>query len=319
MSEICVVGLGAIGTIYAWALQRSGKAKITAVCRSNFRTIADNGLHITSDKLGGINTWRPDRIVNSIADAADRDYDYVICAFKCLPDVAKTPDLISPLLTKTKTFVLIQNGIAIEADLQTAVPDATIISGCAWIDVTAVDGGKTVVQTGQERLTLGYHRPPKTLTNQFDEGAAKESLSVLVDLLQLGGASPEPTDDIDAARWRKILCFSTLCTLSRASVSDILSGKALPDMLPVVRGVMVEVISVARHAGVSTTDLPDNAWDPIIEEAIQDYSDILPGSNPSSFKPSMLVDLEALRPIEVEPIVGGVIKKARELGVSTPR
>lgn len=68
---------------------------------------------------------------------------------RALPDVITTPDLIRPLLAKSHAFVLIQNGIGIELDLQRAVPHATIISGCAYIDSTAVDGGKTIRQTNK--------------------------------------------------------------------------------------------------------------------------------------------------------------------------
>lgn len=39
----------------------------------------------------------------------------------------------------------------------------------------------------------------------------------------------------------------------------------------------------------------------------------------SDFKPSMLVDLEAGRPMEVEGIIGNVVKKARELNINVPR
>ena len=60
-----------------------------------------------------------------------------------------TPKLIEPLLTKSKAFVLIQNGIGIERDLQEAlasaqVHDAVVMSACAWIDTTAIDGGRTI-------------------------------------------------------------------------------------------------------------------------------------------------------------------------------
>lgn len=63
---------------------------------------------------------------------------------RALPDVLPTPRLLGPLLKCTHTFVLIQNGVDIHQDLRAAVPEATIISGCAWIDTTAVNGGRLV-------------------------------------------------------------------------------------------------------------------------------------------------------------------------------
>ncbi len=39
----------------------------------------------------------------------------------------------------------------------------------------------------------------------------------------------------------------------------------------------------------------------------------------ADFKPSILLDLENGRPMELEPIVGNVVRMARERGVETPR
>ncbi len=65
-------------------------------------------------------------------------------AHRTIPDIRTTPETLGPLVAKSNTFILLQNGVGIEHDLRVAVPDATIISGCAWIDATAVDGGKRV-------------------------------------------------------------------------------------------------------------------------------------------------------------------------------
>lgn len=75
-----------------------------------------------------------------------------------------------------------------------------------------------------------------------------------------------------------------------------------------IKGIMGEVIQVARTSGIHTGRLLE-------DEAI----DIIRRTKPSSFKPSMLVDLEANRPIEVEVIIGEVVRKAKEAGVPVPR
>lgn len=75
-----------------------------------------------------------------------------------------------------------------------------------------------------------------------------------------------------------------------------------------MKEIMGEVVLVARTSGIHTgTLLEDEA------------ADIIRRTKPSDFKPSMLVDLEANRPIEVEVIVGEVVRKAAEVGVPVPR
>lgn len=102
--------------------------------------------------------------------------------------------------------------------------------------------------------------------------------------------------------------FSTLCTLTRATVGDVLG---LPESREALEEIMLEALTVARNA--INTDaaacLPDSVATTIIQN-----------ENPeSTFKPSMLVDLEAGRPMEIEAIVGGVIRKAKEFHLSIPR
>ncbi|KAI0784791.1 ketopantoate reductase PanE/ApbA C terminal-domain-containing protein [Abortiporus biennis] len=321
MEDVCLVGFGAIGAIYAYALDRSSKVRVTAVCRSNYSTISENGLEIISDKVGRCSSWKPYRVVRAVEEAADRTYSFIICAMKCVPEILSTPTILGPILSKLTpdsetAFVLLQNGIGIEDDLQTYLNKkglkTPILSGCCWIDTTAVNGGKTVTQYGTERLALGYHVPSvHEDSSNFSENLAKQKLDSLCNMLHSGGVTPEPVDDIDAARWRKVLwnaSFSTICTLSRSTVGDVL---AVPSAKLAIAQVMAEVLSVARAT------LPEKAAATLPDTVIKQ---IIDHENPgSTFKPSMLVDLEHGRPMEVEAIVGGVLKRASAVAVPTPR
>lgn len=75
-----------------------------------------------------------------------------------------------------------------------------------------------------------------------------------------------------------------------------------------IKGIMDEIILVARISGIHTG--------PLLED---EAANILRRTKPSDFKPSMLVDLEANRPIEVEVILGEAVRKAAEFGVPVPR
>ncbi|EKM51612.1 uncharacterized protein PHACADRAFT_150148 [Phanerochaete carnosa HHB-10118-sp] len=316
--EICVVGFGAIGALYAFALERSSEVHLTAVCRSNHIAVRENGLIIESDKLGTHSPWHPYRVVRTVEEAADRPYAFVICAAKCLPDVGLTSSILEPLLktlpsTPETAIVLLQNGVGIEEDVQKAIAGSgatnPVLSGCAWVDVTVVDGGKRVVQHGNERLVLGYHKPPQGYTSTDNRGP--DALNKLCSLLQFAGASAQVASDVDAARWRKVLwnaSFSTMCTLTRTTVGDVL---ALQESRQELKAIMLEVLTVAR-------EIVTEEGAAILSDSVADA--VIQSENPLSvFKPSMLVDLEAGRPMEVEVIVGGIVRKARAHSKSTPR
>lgn len=77
--------------------------------------------------------------------------------------------------------------------------------------------------------------------------------------------------------------------------------------------IMAEVLSVAHAALPPSDSLSSTLSTSVVQE-------IIANENPkSNFKPSMLVDLEARRPMEVEAIVGGVLHKAKAAGVKVPR
>ncbi|KAI0822072.1 ketopantoate reductase PanE/ApbA C terminal-domain-containing protein [Trametes gibbosa] len=327
--DVCVVGLGAIGALYSYALEKSGGARVTAVCRSRLTHvfIEEDGLDIDSEGFGTHTGWKPYRVVRTVEEAADRDYSYIICAAKSVPEVITTPTLLSPLIArlaqsppaKATGFVLLQNGIGIEDDLLAALAKvdapSVVISGCCWVDTTAIEGGRRIVQSGnRERLVLGYHSAPLDSINaKVDEQAGKQSLKDLCGLFRAAGGNVEAAADIDVARWRKVLwnvSFSTLCTLTRAAVGETL---AVESSRTALKDLMHEVLSVARAFLPPSSSVQELLSDQVVEDIVKD-------ENPNSkFRPSMLVDLDYGRPMEVEAIVGGVLRRAKAKNVLTPK
>ena len=99
-----------------------------------------------------------------------------------------------------------------------------------------------------------------------------------------------------------------MCTLTRATVGEIL---AIPEVRENLEAIMLEILSVSRRVlpSEAATQLPDSVARSIVENE----------NTESVFKPSMLVDLECGRPMEVEAIVGGVLRRARSVGVAVPK
>lgn len=77
----------------------------------------------------------------------------------------------------------------------------------------------------------------------------------------------------------------------------------------------LEVISVARSTGISETELPSTAADDTMAFTWRLFSNNMGGS----FKPSMLVDLLSGRPMEIESILGEVVRHGWENNVPIPR
>lgn len=85
-------------------------------------------------------------VCSSISQAADRPYTYVIFATKAIPELTRTPELLTPLLSEPycttypqPTYVNVQNGLNVEVDLYKALQllnpheEPRIISTAAYV------------------------------------------------------------------------------------------------------------------------------------------------------------------------------------------
>lgn len=340
--EVLCIGFGALGTIYSYLLSRGG-AIITAVARSNFQTLTTTGIHISSSSYGEIPSWKPDRTIpeSQPSLAQDRAYDFVVCTFKNVPDHKAASSVIRPFLkegsTKLPTIVLLQNGVGIEEEVQKSLVEGEgvargVISAVAWIGANLMDGGKRVVHGSLERLEMGAYA--STSAPMGEDGRKqisseqKASLEAFASLYLAGGGGGKVVEDIEAIRWQKVLwnaSWGGLSTLSRAPVSQLLTDDTLHYSVGVVRRIMLEILYVARSCGIGESRFPassiDNALNiTLTTSPVEGVRDESKGGNlAADFKPSILLDLENGRPMELEVIIGNVVRKARENGVDTPR
>src|SRR5262249_2465117 len=104
--------------------------------------------------------------------------------------------------------------------------------------------------------------------------------------------------------WVKILgniSFNPISALTGATLAQMVRD---PDVAGLVRNVMTEVTAVASKIGM---ELPVT-----IEQRMAGAEKI------GEHKTSMLQDIEAGRPIEIEPIVGAALELGERLGVAMP-
>ncbi|KZT22253.1 6-phosphogluconate dehydrogenase C-terminal domain-like protein [Neolentinus lepideus HHB14362 ss-1] len=344
--DVLLIGFGAVGAIYALILQKSQKARVTVVARSNYDAINSRGMHIKSAKYGDIPGWKPDRLVKSVSDALDRPYSYVVVCTKYLPEVSATPDILRPLLSvpytskhPQPTYVLLQNGLNVEQDLYYAAKTAKadeeprIISGSVWI-TTNLTAENIVLHGDFDRLTLGVYRPSDSIatSNTPSEQAVLDDFASIV---TAGGGVASAVPDIQGVRFQKNLwnlAFSSFATLTGHPVTALFrrqnAEKTMPApyiadvtaeliekyTIPAIRGVLNEALAVGRAMGYDESALPTAVVEGTIAGTKQLH--MVPENN---HRASMLLDIENGRPTEVEGIVGEVVRMAAHKGVDVPR
>lgn len=342
--EVLCIGFGALGTIYSYLLSKGG-ARITAVARSNYSTLTTSGIHISSSKYGEIPSWKPDRTIRESEPhtAQDTVYDYVVCTFKNVPDHKPASSVIRPFLKaqsggKLPTVVLLQNGVGIEEEVQRNLVECeepvagAVVSAVAWIGANLSDGGKKVVHGSLERLEMGafasLNAPLREDGRRKLSVEQQSALDSFASLYLKGGGGGKAVEDIEAIRWQKVLwnaSWGGLSTLARLPVSTLLTEDTLHYSIGVVRRIMLEILYVARAVGINEARFPSSSVDNAINitlatSPVDGVNDSAKGGNlAADFKPSILLDLENGRPMELEVIIGNVVRMAREKAVDTPR
>lgn len=97
------VGTGAVGAFYGSRLHVGG-AKVSLVCRSNYKAIASAGLVRMRTRDFGDYDFRPHAVFDSVRSASapgTPTWDYVVVTTKALPDISDDSDLITPLVDKS--------------------------------------------------------------------------------------------------------------------------------------------------------------------------------------------------------------------------
>jgi len=300
-ARVLIFGTGSIGATYAFVLSRALPASnIVTVCRSNYDSASKDGFTINSSLWGQNLKVRP-VVVRSVEEAAAADpspFDYVLICSKALPTVPSTAELVRPAISPKTTIVLIQNGIAIEEPYAKLYPDNPLLSTVVYLPASQTSPG-VILHKEVELLHIG----------SYPASSSIEPANRFAELIKSGGGTVEVHQDVQFERWSKLLVntsWNPICALSRSPDAKVLHSS--PEAKGLVRDVMFEIKAVANACGYEK-----------IDTALVDFQlgratiREVPG-----VAPSMLADALAGRNMEVEAIVGSVVRLARDHGVETP-
>lgn len=288
--KILVIGAGAIGAYYGARLAQAG-ADVSVVVRSDYEGLIEKGGYTIQSHQGDF-SFKPSQILKTPGDFQGTA-DYVIVATKVLPG-SDTSELLKDVVSETTTIVLLQNGVEIEEPVQRAFPDTEIISGLCFICVSRVQPG-VIDHQDYGHLIIGTY--PRGIT---------ERTQLLDGLFNRAGVQCEVSDHVLQARWMKLVWnapYNPISVLAGGVDTQVIMAN--PNSAKLVRDVMEEVYAIAKasDAGFDYSVLQQN-----IDRTLK----------MCAYKPSMLLDYEAGREMEVESILGNAVKAARRVKVATP-
>jgi 2-dehydropantoate 2-reductase len=286
------IGCGGVGGYYGACLQKAG-FDVHFLVRSDYRFIKDNGLRVDSVR-GGFTL----RSVQVYATPENMPAcDVTIVAVKATSNHL-LPAILTHTVKKNGTVILLQNGMGQEELLARTVPAECILGGQAFLCSRKLGPGH-IEHQDYGALTFAQFTPDGS------PGGGTERMRDAADDFRSAGLEVNLKDDLQAARWRKLVWNVPFNGLTVILNSDTRQIMRFPQTRRLVEQLMVEIASASA------------AWNKPIERAfvdlmMDDTDRMIP------YSPSMKLDFDNQREMEIEAIYGVPMRRAEQKNVAVP-
>lgn len=283
-----VVGTGAIGGYYGTKLARAGY-DVHFLLHSDYDYVRQHGLKVSS--------CDGDFILPNVQAYSNTHEmpkaDVVLVGLKST-NQHLLRSLLPPLLKDDTVVVLIQNGIGLEADVQSWFPGLWLAAGLAFICSAKTEPGHIRHQC-YGSINLGNYSCPDK----------KRIEAILADFIESGIDAHEV--EYAEARWKKAVWnmpFNGMTVALHTQTDQLLSCPATRQL---IYEQMMEVIDAANALGIKGLD------ESFAKKMMETTDAMVP------YSPSMRLDYDFGRPMEIEYIYTRPIAEARRVGAAMPR
>ena len=285
--KYAIIGTGAVGGYYGGRLANAGH-DVHFLLHSDYEYVRENGFHVESCN-GSFHLPSPN-VYRSVHDMPQADV--VIVALKTTRN-ALLAELLPPLLNSQTLVLLIQNGIGLEPDVQKMFPSLWLAAGLAFI-CSAKTGPGQVSHQCYGHINIGnYSCPDAHIMEQL-----------IADFNASGIKAAEV--EYHEARWKKAVWnmpFNGMTVVMDAQTDKLLQN---PSTMALIRRQMLEVIGATRALGVQNID------ESFADRMIQNTLDMVP------YSPSMKLDHDFHRPMEIDYLYTRAIAEAHKAGFAMP-
>ncbi|MEM7256289.1 MAG: 2-dehydropantoate 2-reductase [Pseudomonadota bacterium] len=289
--KIAVIGLGAMGSIYAALLADAGN-EVWAMdpWTEHTTAIRENGLRVQG--ASGERTVRALNITHNPHDLHGIELFIVATKARHVGDAAQ---MIRPLMTPGALVLTIQNGLGSGERIAQHLPEQSVLLGVAEGFGASVSAPGHVQHTSMKMIRIGAY-----------VAGNNKALSDITDIWTDAGFNTQTFDDIAQLIWEKFICnvaFSAPCTVFEKSVRELTED---PHGHAVSQACALEAYNVAVAKKVNLS-----FGNPL--DYIADFA-----KRVGNAKPSLYLDHLARRPSEIDAINGMVPVVAREVGLTAP-
>jgi len=296
--NIVVIGAGGIGAFYGMILHKVG-CNVKFVARGEtLQYLKNNKMKVTHTNYvieDNIETYSMDVFVETFNP---EDIDVIFIATKAM----STEEISEKLASWTKNsvnipyYISLQNGVENEDIMESYYNKKYVIGGLTRLIVSHTVSFGHVHCEGEVQTLIGAINPNKE-NNEF--------LEKLKEVLDKTETSTFICEDIRLELWNKLIInngVNAICALVQEESGPLIRNEKTAKL---IHGLMSEAAKASNAVGVKLTQEDANKMFKLMK-------------NFQSVKPSMWVDTENNRDLELEDICGVVIKNCEKLGIDAP-
>jgi len=290
--RIAVVGSGALGLYYGGRLARAGH-DVVFLARGDLPVLRSQG--VTVAYPGERYTLHPVKAAASAKEIGS--VDLVVIGLKATANDSLA-QLLPPLLGPGTVVVNLQNGLGVDEQMAAVAGAERVIGALCFVCVNRTAPGVA------ECTMPGY-----VAFGEF-HGAPVERTQAVAGLFKAAGIKTQTAQSLPGARWHKLVWnvpFNGLSVVAGSGRDGITTDLILQNSALETRvwTLMREVQATARAEGVQIAD-------EFVVKQVEQTRTMGP------YKPSTMVDFLAGRPLELLPIWGEPLRRAKAHGVATP-
>lgn len=306
--HIIIFGVGAVGGFYGLQLakfleENPGTFKLSFIARGETLAALQTGnASLTlKDKIKDElveNTFTVKKI-NAYSSYSELNIDTneltVILLCTKSKDTISAANDIKAKLTENTVVVSVQNGVENEERLTSVLGARHVIGATTNVGARVLAPGKYFNQ-GDVSLVIGELDLPSS-----------ERLQAIYDLMKKVGLNISCSQEIMIRLWSKLVWnagFNPTSVLYEMTTGEMLSK---PEIRREIAKIMQEVKAVAEAQGYKLRDDIDQKH--LIHTDTPEWHD---------FKTSSLQDYERGRPIEIEELIGIIVRRGKEYNIATP-
>jgi 2-dehydropantoate 2-reductase len=287
--RIAVMGAGAVGGYFGGVLANQGEDVVLIARGAHGNAISENGLQVDSH-------WGNFNVKVNVTDdpATVGEVDLILHCTKLYSNAEALPSM-KGMVGDNTTILTIQNGVTSGSIIAEVFGSDRVLQGATYIE-SGIAGHGHIHQSGSTaKIEFGEN-----------DGSSTERTEAIRKLFYRDGMQVEVSTSIVDTLWNKMVmvgAIGTLMAASRASLPEILAS---PNGEHTIRTIMEEIVAVGLSQGVT---FPPRCVESKMEAAIAEADE---------FQASLQYDLTVGKPLELDDILGAVVKQGRHAGIPVP-